>query len=378
MNLFDFWQNKERQPETPPDEKIENLAEPISPRVLLATMMSNLREGVIVVGEDLRVIDSNPAATSIFAHVAPPLENKRLTDLTRNLSIHKAFEAALQQGERAEVQVETRGDADKQTFDLRVAPLKIENETDARSAIGIFYDITQLERLEKVRQEFLSNVSHELRTPLTAILAFVETLEDGAINDRDNNVRFVGVIRKNAERMHRLINDILELSAIESGTIKVEPVNIRLQPFVEDVIANLSVKAAAKNVTLANEVDQAAIVFADHARLEQMLTNLIDNAIKFNRDAGSVRVVSESNPARTLISVIDTGEGILPDHAARIFERFYRVDRARTSTRDVGGTGLGLAIVKHLAKLHGGEASVASTLGKGSVFTVELPIKTNQ
>ena len=378
MNFFDFWQNKERQPETPLDEKTENLSEPISPRVLLATMMSNLREGVIVVGDDLRVIDSNPAATSIFAHVAPPLENKRLTDLTRNLNVHTAFEAALQRGERAEVQVETRGDADKQTFDLRVAPLKIENETDARSAIGIFYDITQLERLEKVRQEFLSNVSHELRTPLTAILAFVETLEDGAINDRDNNVRFVGVIRKNAERMHRLINDILELSAIESGTIKVEPINIRLQPFVEDVIANLSVKAAAKNVTLANEVDQSAIVFADAVRLEQMLTNLIDNAIKFNRDAGSVRIVSESNPARTLISVIDTGEGILPDHSARIFERFYRVDRARTSTRDAGGTGLGLAIVKHLAKLHGGEASVASTLGKGSVFTVELPIKTNE
>ncbi len=376
MRIFDLWQSKERQPETLPDVKIENLAEPISPRVLLATMMSNLREGVIVVGEDLRVIDSNPAATNIFAHVAAPLENKRLTDLTRNLSVHTAFEAALQRGERAEVQVETRGDADKQTFDLRVAPLKIENEIDARSAIGIFYDITQLERLEKVRQEFLSNVSHELRTPLTAILAFVETLEDGAIDDRDNNVRFVGVIRKNAERMHRLINDILELSAIESGTINVEPVNIRLQPFVEDVFANLSAKAEAKQVKLANEVNHDAIVFADHVRLEQMLTNLIDNAIKFNRDAGSVRVISESNAARTLISVIDTGEGILPEHAARIFERFYRVDRARTSTRDQGGTGLGLAIVKHLAKLHGGEASVVSALGKGSTFTVELPIKT--
>lgn len=376
MNFFDFW-HKERAPESESSSASENIAEPISPRVLLATMMSSLREGVIVVGEDLRVLDSNPAARRIFAGVAPPLENRRLTDLTRNLAVHTAFEAALQRGELSDVQVESRGDVDKQTFDLRVAPLQFEREPDARSAIGIFYDITRLERLEKVRQEFLSNVSHELRTPLTAILAFVETLEDGAINDFDNNVRFVGVIRKNAERMHRLINDILELSAIESGTIKVEPVNIRLQPFVADVIADLSAKAVAKNVSLVNEVASDATVFADAVRLEQMLTNLIDNAIKFNRDAGSVCVRFEANERRALVSVSDTGEGILHDHAARIFERFYRVDRARsTAARDTGGTGLGLAIVKHLARLHGGEASVVSTLGAGSTFTIELPLKT--
>lgn len=378
MAILDFW-HKERQPEKQSLEKQSlekqlndragKTVESVPPRVLLATMMSSLREGVIVVGEDFRVIDSNPAAARIFSRVPAPLENKRLTDLTRNAQVHAAFAAALTRGEAAEVKVET-GEVDKQTFDLRVAPLQSENEFN--SAIGIFYDITRLERLEKVRQEFLSNVSHELRTPLTAILAFVETLEDGALDDAENNVRFVRVIRKNAERMHRLINDILELSAIESGTINVEPVNIRLYTFVEEIINNLSAKARAKNVVLTNRVAADAVVFADAVRLEQMLTNLIDNAIKFNREAGHVAVAFAQVGDRAQISVSDTGEGILPEHAARIFERFYRVDRART-TREAGGTGLGLAIVKHLARLHGGEASVQSALGKGSTFTVELP-----
>jgi two-component system, OmpR family, phosphate regulon sensor histidine kinase PhoR len=356
------------------EEAIQITAEPVSPRVLLAAMMSSLREGVLVVGEDTRVIGSNLSARYIFSHVAPPLEGKRLTELTRNLSVHQAFQSALEQGERTEVKVETRGD-DKRMFDLRVAPLHFESNAatnEPRSAIGIFYDITQIEKLEKVRQEFLSNVSHELRTPLTAILAFVETLEDGAINDAENNVRFLSVIRKNAERMHRLINDILELSAIESGKITVRPKEIKLALLVDEIADNLVAKADAVDVEIINEVPDDTTVYADNGRLEQMLTNLVDNAIKFNREGGTVTVTYESKPERDCIHVADTGEGIMPEHIERIFERFYRVDRART-TREVGGTGLGLAIVKHLARLHGGEATVISTLGKGSTFTIELP-----
>jgi two-component system phosphate regulon sensor histidine kinase PhoR len=253
-------------------------------------------------------------------------------------------------------------------YDVRIAPFEFDEK---KGAIGIFYDISQLERLENVRQEFLSNISHELRTPLTSILAFVETLEDGAIDDEENNLRFLSVIRRNAERMHHLINDILELSSIESGKITIEPKRSNLSNLVEEVFMNLSNKAAEKRVNLVNEIPKDTIVFADAVRLEQMLTNLIDNAVKFNREGGSVTVSHAPDGANDIISITDSGEGISGEHLQRIFERFYRTDRARS--RDIGGTGLGLAIVKHLARLHGGEISVTSTLGKGSTFSIELP-----
>jgi two-component system phosphate regulon sensor histidine kinase PhoR len=247
---------------------------------------------------------------------------------------------------------------------------------ETRGAIGVFFDITQLERLERVRKEFLSNVSHELRTPLTAIIAFVETLEDGAIDEAENNRRFLSVIRKNATRMHNLIDDILELSAIEDGTVPVEPQRTRLRPVIEDVLTALASRAESHSVTLHNEVSADVLVYAEARRLEQMLTNLVDNAIKFNRKGGSVTIRHKAQDGRDFISVTDTGEGLAPEHVLRIFERFYRVDRARS--RELGGTGLGLAIVKHLARAHGGEASVESRQGEGSTFTIELPNPINQ
>jgi len=230
--------------------------------------------------------------------------------------------------------------------------------------------VTQLERLEVIRQEFLSNVSHELRTPLTSIMALTETLEEGALSDTQNNRRFLSIIKKNATRMHRLIDDILELSAIEAGNVRVsrEPVSLRL--LVEDVIGSLSAVVRSNNITIRNEVPTSASVFADPHRLAQMLTNLIHNAVKFNRQDGSVTVRYEGNHSDRIF-IEDTGEGIPPHHLDRLFERFYRVDRARS--RELGGTGLGLAIVKHLAKAHGGEVSVRSKFGEGSVFTIELP-----
>ena len=240
-----------------------------------------------------------------------------------------------------------------------------------RGAVGVFFDITRLERLERVRQEFLSNVSHELRTPLTAIITFVETLEDGASEDPANSRRFLSVIRRNAERMRDLINDILELSAIEAGTVSVEPRDVRLASLVGECFTALASRAEERRVSLRSEVAAEVLVRADARRLEQMLTNLVDNAIKFNREGGEVVVTHERVAGRDRVTVRDTGEGIAPEHLPRIFERFYRVDRARS--REMGGTGLGLAIVKHLARAHGGEATVSSAPGEGSAFTIELP-----
>jgi two-component system, OmpR family, phosphate regulon sensor histidine kinase PhoR len=335
-------------------------------RTTLNDLFKTMRESVIVVGEDTRIFASNPAAYDAFARKNGALENKRLSEVIRDLNLHEAFRRALEEEKVSDVELALVG-TDKK-YDVRIAPFEFDEK---RGAIGIFYDISQIERLENVRQEFLSNISHELRTPLTSILAFVETLEDGAIDDEENNLHFLSVIRRNAERMHHLINDILELSSIESGKITIAPKKSNLSNLTAEVFTNLSNKAAEKHVVLVNEVPPETYVFADAARLEQMLTNLIDNAVKFNREGGSVTVGHAPAGAGDVISITDTGEGISVEHLQRIFERFYRTDRARS--REIGGTGLGLAIVKHLARLHGGEVSVISTLGKGSVFSIELP-----
>lgn len=346
--------------------KKEDLQEKNSLRILL-DILKTMREGVIIVGEDTRIIASNQAAYDAFARKNGALETKRLSEAIRDLSVHEAFKKALENDESSEVKFEFFFN-EKRTFLVRVSPIDFEN---TKHAIGIFYEQTQIEHLEKVRQEFLSNVSHELRTPLTSIIAFVETLEDGAIDDKANNQRFLSVIRKNAERMHHLIDDILELSSIEAGTILIEQRNVAVANLINDIFVNLSGKAESRNVKLKNNIEEDKTVWADKARLEQMLTNLIDNAVKFNREGGTVEVNLAETDKTYLISVRDEGEGISSEHLPRLFERFYRTDRARS--REIGGTGLGLAIVKHLARLHEGEVSVTSAIEKGSIFTIELP-----
>ncbi len=345
---------------------------------LFEATMSGMREGLLVVDKDMRVVASNPAAHRLFNLSRGNLTEQRLTELTRNPAIYGAFLDALKGIERSGVKVQTHG-PDRLIFDLRVVPLGGADDDGeqkpARGALGVFVDVTRLERLEQVRQEFLSNVSHELRTPLTAILAFVETLETGAIDDQEATRRFLPIIRKNALRMHDLIDDILELSAIEAGNVQVRGESLKLQPVVDEVVSSLASKAEAMEVAVTNDVAGDVRVYADRRRLEQMLTNLIDNAIKFNRKGGTVRIKCDQSEdrSRDQLVVEDTGEGIPAHHLERLFERFYRVDRARS--RERGGTGLGLAIVKHLALLHEGEISVSSEVGKGSVFTIQLPSK---
>ena len=336
---------------------------------LLEATMTGMREGLLVVNRDMRVVASNPAASRLFSPSVATLNLQRLTELTRNPAIYSAFLDGLKGIERSGVKVETHG-PERQIFDLRVVPIGSVNGHGAEGALGVFFDITRTERLEHVRQEFLSNVSHELRTPLTSIIAFVETLENGAIEDAESSQRFLSIIRKNASRMHGLIDDILELTAIEGGNVRLRAAPIELHSLVQDVCASLAAKAEAQNVTLKNDVAPEVTVYADARRLEQMLTNLIDNGIKFSRDGGTVVIRHEAGKGDKIL-VCDNGDGIPTQHLERLFERFYRVDRARS--RDMGGTGLGLAIVKHLALLHRGEVTVTSELGKGTTFTIHLP-----
>jgi two-component system phosphate regulon sensor histidine kinase PhoR len=375
----------------------EEAAVAVPARELLEAMMGSMREGLVVVDGGMRVVALNAAAREIFGADEEATTRSRhaqdegsaqrrgsaqrggepraLGELTRNPAVLGAFAETLARGRQVEAKVEAAG-RDRRAYDLRVAPLKPRGGFGAqRGAVGIFFDITRLERLERVRQEFLSNVSHELRTPLTAIRTFVETLAAGVVDEPENNRRFLSIIDRNAARMQSLIDDILELSAIESGKVSVEPQPVALRALAQDVLTALAGRARERGVTLCNDVAEGVLVRADARRLEQMLTNLADNAVKFNRERGEVRVAHERTEARDRITVSDTGEGVAPEHVARIFERFYRVDRARS--RSLGGTGLGLAIVKHLARAHGGEASVASTPGKGSSFTIELPRQEN-
>jgi two-component system phosphate regulon sensor histidine kinase PhoR len=341
---------------------------------LLEVTMDSMREAVVIIDNAMRVVALNNSARAAFRQGGvDALSPRRLSDLTRNPAIYSAFAAAVARGERAEVKVEADGGGDRRVYDLHVAPLRqreVVYGSDVRGAVGVFFDITRLERLERVRQEFLSNVSHELRTPLTSIITFAETLQDGALENEQDARRFVQIIGRNAGRMRSLIEDIMELSAIESGAMGLEVREVRLHPLVRETFNALASKAEGCGVELVNEVATDVTVRADTRRLEQMLLNLVENAIKFSRRGGAVRVLYE-RAARDLIMVEDTGEGISDEHLPRIFERFYRVDRARS--RELGGTGLGLAIVKHLARAHGGEVGVRSALNEGTTFTIELP-----
>ena len=348
------------------ESTIQSLRTSSSSRGILQKILDTTREGVLVVDADMRVSGWNASATETLGRGTEP-SGKRLSELVRDLDLHEAFRQAIFSRASSEIRLELNT-ADRRRFDVHVAPLELDGET---LGIGFFYETTKIERLESIRQEFLSNISHELRTPLTSILAFVETLEDGALDDTENNRRFLGVIRRNAERMHTLIADILELSLIESGKVSVEARRVHVGVLTDEIFTSLTAKANEREVKLFNDIEKSVTVRADNVRLEQMLVNLIDNAIKFNRVGGSVTVTYRQHEDMDVISVTDAGEGILPEHLGRIFERFYRVDRARS--REIGGTGLGLAIVKHLARLHGGEVSVKSILSEGTTFHIELP-----
>jgi two-component system phosphate regulon sensor histidine kinase PhoR len=316
----------------------------------------------------MRIAAGNNAAHRAFSLSTFPLRGRQLSDVLTDDQVIAAFQNACNRGEVSDIHLKYATNGGKKRYDVHVAPIILD---ERQNAVGYFYDVTQVHRLENIRQEFLSNISHELRTPLTSILAFVETLEDGGLEDDENNRHFLSVIRRNGERMRNLIADILELSQIESGNVSISRVSVDLHRSVDEIITNLSSMAQARKISLQNEVQPGSSVAADSKRLEQMLTNLIDNAIRFNRHGGSVTISYEQQEGNDLVFVADTGEGIGPKELQRVFERFYRIDRART--REVGGTGLGLAIVKHLARLHGGEVSVESEVGVGTKFTINLP-----
>jgi two-component system, OmpR family, phosphate regulon sensor histidine kinase PhoR len=255
---------------------------------------------------------------------------------------------------------------------LMVQALPVSYGDDRTGVLAALHDITELRKLERLRQEFVANVSHELKTPLTSIKGYVETLLDGALEDKAHNREFLQIIDEHARNLALLIDDVLDLSAIEAKRLEYRFDSVSLADVTEKLIKGLAPMAKAKDVKIDNRLsDKLPKVRADRDKLAQILMNLIDNAIKFNKTGGRVEIsaVADGNPI--IISVKDTGVGITPDDLPRVFERFYRADKARS--REIAGTGLGLAIVKHLIEAHQGTVTAQSQLGQGSIFTFTLP-----
>jgi two-component system phosphate regulon sensor histidine kinase PhoR len=257
---------------------------------------------------------------------------------------------------------------DGHSFEVQTAPLLASSH---RGAIAVLHDTTDLERLERIRKDFVANVSHELRTPLTAIRGYAETLLEGALEDSENNRKFLEIIKAQAARLNNIASDLLVLSELESDKPS-EKEHLSVPLVLESALHTVESEARVRDVEIICNHIEDVCVEGSKIRLEQALVNLLDNAIKFNRPFGQVRVeVMRAGDAQVRITVADTGIGIPSDDLSRIFERFYRVDKARS--RAVGGTGLGLSIVKHVLERMNGRITVASELGRGSVFSITLP-----
>jgi two-component system phosphate regulon sensor histidine kinase PhoR len=240
-------------------------------------------------------------------------------------------------------------------------------------AVLTFHDVTERRRLDRVRRDFVANASHELRTPLTSIRGFVEALEDGAVEEPSTARRFLGKIRTHTERMGTLVADLLELSRLEAGEREPQWEMLHPSEVAEDALASVEELARGRRIQATHRDEGAPPVETDGDRLRHILDNLLENAVKYTPEGGAVQIVSRSASAGAVLEVVDNGPGIAAEDLGRIFERFYRVDKARS--REMGGTGLGLAIVKHLAESIGASVAVQSTPGKGTTFTVTLPAR---
>jgi len=345
------------------------LAELDAERSLLASVIAGMQGGLLLVGSDRRVRLANQAVQKIFGLDFDPTGHL-LAEVVRHPTANSMVERALGE-EHEEGETVVRLQPSGHSFELQVTPLAASAASGSGQVLVMLFDISRLEALENVRREFVANVSHELRTPLTAIKAFVETLSEGGLDDRENAVHFLQIIQRHADRMGALIDDLTDLSLIETGAVRLDPRLLDAVVVVREVADQMRMLADTQEVELLVDLAGPVHVRADRRRLEQILTNLLDNAIKFNRPGGSVRVHSDCADGTVRLSVEDTGLGIPTDSQNSIFNRFYRVDKGRS--RDLGGTGLGLAIVKHLMRLHGGQVTVRSELGQGSTFTLEFP-----
>jgi two-component system phosphate regulon sensor histidine kinase PhoR len=351
-------------------------------RDLLGRILQSMREGVLVLDADRRILLVNPALRSTLL-LGPAVEGKAPLEAIRNADLQEILERAFSANEPTSGEIEVGGLTRKRLL-VHASPLppiagdgSFAGDGEAAGLLAVFVDVTEIRRLETLRKDFVANVSHELRTPVTAVRSAVETLRHTLEKDQTSSVRFVDMIDRNAQRLGSLVEDLLDLSRIESQEYKPALESLPLRAAAEQVLALLRPKVDQKRQSLVLEIPPEGFVLrADRRALEQVLTNLVENAVKYCPMGSSItlraRLVGEGAEARARVEVVDTGPGIEPRHQPRLFERFYRVDGGRS--RDMGGTGLGLSIVKHLVEAMNGAVGVESSPGRGSLFWFTLPL----
>jgi two-component system phosphate regulon sensor histidine kinase PhoR len=345
------------------------LAEGAQDRVRTEAILTAMEDGVLAVDDHGTVLLANDTLRrSLDLH--DPV-GRHYVEVIRQREVGEVLETVLKRRERKAIEVSIRHL--RRVYALTAVPFP-GAEGSAPGAVLSFHDVTERRRLEQVRRDFVANVSHELRTPLTAIRGFVEALEDGAVSDSKTAQRFLGKIHLHSDRMASLVEDLLELSRLESGEGAPRWEEVSAAEVAEDVVASFAGLADRKGTTLTRVDWGEASVVTDADRLRRILENLVDNAVKYTPEGGRVELATGPSPeGGALLEVRDNGNGIPPEHLPRIFERFYRVDKARS--REMGGTGLGLAIVKHLAEGMGATVTVKSDVGKGTCFTVTVPAR---
>jgi len=344
-----------------------------------SAILRSMVEGVAVIDADERLVFYNRAFSEIFG--VQDAEGRPLIEVVRNAELVGLIRKALRGDEGLQNDI-SMGIVQMQNFSVTAAPVKALDPAGAEhdlakakpsGAVVVLHDVTELRRLERVRQDFVANVSHEFKTPLTAIQGFAETLLGGALDDPTNNRRFLDIIRNHAIRLARLTNDLLKLARIEAGKLEVEFFPVGLIELIEGCAETTLMKASRKQITLEIEVPPGLpAVQGDASLLRDVLQNLLDNAIQYTPAGGRVHVTAEAKGREAVIAVSDTGIGIPTSDRERIFERFYRVDAARS--REAGGTGLGLSIAKHIVEAHNGRLWVDSVIGEGSKFSFSIPI----
>ncbi|MCF7854190.1 MAG: HAMP domain-containing protein [Candidatus Pacebacteria bacterium] len=336
-------------------------------------ILSSMVEGVLAVDNGEHILKINHAAARMLSISPDEAVGKNVRAVIRNPSLQQTVSAALTQTAPVADEV-TFHNGQERILRIQGTTLKAEGLPQPdMGAVLVLNDVTNLRRLEEVRREFVANVSHELRTPTTSIQGFVETLLEGALENKDNTIRFLNIILKQAKRLNAIIEDLLLLSRIESE--EEQPVRKLQETNLKQVLLSAvevcESKAREKNVTIELHCPPDSSAHLNPLLFEQAVANLVDNAVNYSEPNSSVRVTAKDKDNECLVSIQDFGCGIPSEHVPRLFERFYRIDKARS--REVGGTGLGLAIVKHIVQDHGGSITVDSQVGKGSTFTIHLP-----
>ena len=348
------------------DQSIRTLTEE---RNLSSAILGSMVEGVLVVNGAERVAFANQSFAEILELNAPPRPGSGLVEVVRQTELIGAVRKVLAGEPRVESEIVT-GTLRQHFFAATVAFVRA---AETNGAVIVLHDITDLRKLERVRRDFVANVSHEFRTPLTAIQGFAETLLAGAMNDPQNRERFLGIIVEHSRRLARLTEDLLMLSKMDADRLELETRRIPVGPFVESCIETSAPRAREKDLQLSvNLGERIPDIAGDRRRLTEVLQNLLDNAIQYTPAGGQIHVSAGRKNGEVIFTVSDTGIGIPQADQPRIFERFYRVDVARS--REVGGTGLGLSIAKHLVEVHGGRIWVESEVGRGSQFHFSVPV----